>query len=167
MIGARDMAFPRLNALSYWLIPPAGLLMLASFFAGGAEAGWTAYVPLSIGGPPGQTLWALSVMLLGISGIFGAINFLTTIIMMRAPGLSFWRLPLFVWGMIATSTLILTATPVLTSGLIPAAIPVDLHVHDTFFVVAPLHFVLIGGSISAGYPGPSYFFPKITGRMYD
>jgi len=133
MIGARDMAFPRLNALSYWIIPPAGLLMIASFFAGGAEAGWTAYVPLSIGGPPGQTLWALSVMLLGISGIFGAINFLTTVIMMRAPGLTFWRLPLFVWGMIATSLLILTATPVLTSGLIMVAL--DRVVGTHFFTV--------------------------------
>jgi cytochrome c oxidase subunit 1 len=316
MIGARDMAFPRMNALSFWLIPPAGLLMLSSLFVGAAEAGWTAYVPLSIHGPPGQTLWALSVILLGSSSIMGAINFMTTIITMRAPGMTMWRLPLFVWGMIATSVLVLAATPVLTSGLILvafdrvigtqffavgsggdpvlwqnlfwfyshpavyimvlpamgiiseifpvfarkpifgyrmialssmaiavlgltvwahhmftsgmdprlrvpymvssmiiavptgvkifswlatiwygklrltspmlfalgfismfliggitgiflAAIPIDLHVHDSEFVVAHLHFVLFGGSVSAVFAGLYYWFPKITGRMFD
>src|SRR3990172_5399958 len=92
-IGARDMAFPRLNALSFWLLVPSGVLMLASFFVGAAEAGWTAYVPLSITGPDGQTLWAISVVLLGTSSMMGALNFVTTVFTMRAPRMTFLRLP--------------------------------------------------------------------------
>ncbi len=118
MIGARDMAFPRLNALSYWLFPVAGLILATSALVGPAESGWTAYAPLSTVVPDGQTLWALAVAVLGTSSIMGAINFLTTIITMRAEGMTFWSMPLFVWSMFATALIVLIATPMLTAGLI-------------------------------------------------
>ena len=113
MIGAPDMAFPRLNALSFWLLPLAGTMMLLSFLApGGAFAdGWTAYTPLSIDAPVGQTFFSIGVQFAGASSIMTALNFLVTIITMRAPGMSFFRLPLLVWANFATSLLVVIATP--------------------------------------------------------
>ncbi len=118
MIGAPDMAFPRLNALSYWLLPVAGALMLGSFLApGGAFAdGWTAYAPLSTNAPVGQTFFALGVQFAGASSIMTALNFLVTIITMRAPGMSFFRLPLLVWANFATSLLVVIATPFIAAS---------------------------------------------------
>src|SRR5215211_4534553 len=113
MIGAPDMAFPRLNALSYWMLPVAGILMLASFFAeGGAFAtGWIAYAPLSTETPLGQTFFNVAVQFAGASSIATALNFLVTIITMRAPGMTFWRMPLLVWANFTTSLLVVIATP--------------------------------------------------------
>jgi cytochrome c oxidase subunit I len=113
MIGAPDMAFPRLNALSYWLLPLGGLIMLGSFAApGGAFAnGWTAYAPLSEISPVGQNFFSLGVQFAGASSIATALNFLVTIITMRAPGMSFFRLPLLVWANFSTSLLVVIATP--------------------------------------------------------
>src|SRR4051794_9413487 len=98
MIGAPDMAFPRLNALSFWMLPIAGVMMLSSYFAeGGAFAtGWTAYAPLSTDTPMGQQFFTLGVQFAGASSIATALNFLVTIITMRAPGMTFWRMPLLV-----------------------------------------------------------------------
>jgi cytochrome c oxidase subunit 1 len=118
MIGAPDMAFPRLNALSYWLLPVAGAMMLGSFLApGGAFAdGWTAYTPLSIDMPVGQVFFSLGVQFAGASSIMTALNFLVTIITMRAPGMSFFRLPLLVWANFATSLLVVIATPFIAAS---------------------------------------------------
>ncbi|HEX6144367.1 MAG TPA: cbb3-type cytochrome c oxidase subunit I, partial [Geminicoccaceae bacterium] len=113
MLGAPDMAFPRLNALSFWLLPFAGILFIASFLVpGGAfDAGWTGYAPLSTGAPLGQSFFNIGVQFAGFSSILAAINFLVTIVTMRAPGMNFWRMPLLAWANLATSLLIVGATP--------------------------------------------------------
>ena len=114
MIGAPDMAFPRLNALCYWLLPVAGVMMMASFLVpdGGAfNTGWTAYAPLSTHAPLGQQFFTIGVQFAGTSSIMTALNFLVTIITMRAPGMTFWRMPLLVWANFTTSLLVVIATP--------------------------------------------------------
>jgi cytochrome c oxidase subunit 1 len=124
MIGARDMAFPVLNMLSFWTAVPATILMLAGFFVPGghAAAGWTSYAPLSAvveftGVNWGQNLWCISLFILGISSMMGSINYITTVINMRAPGMSLFRMPLVIWSLFITAILLLLALPVLTSGV--------------------------------------------------
>ena len=124
-IGAPDMAFPRLNMASFWISVPAGMIMLAGFFVQGghAGAGWTAYAPLSSdpeysGVYMGQILWLISLTILGFSSLAGAVNYITTVINMRAPGMTWFRLPLPVWALFVTSWLVLLAIPILTGGLI-------------------------------------------------
>ncbi len=124
-IGAPDMAFPRLNMASFWISVPAGAIMLASFFVqgGAAGAGWTSYAPLSAspefsGVRMGQILWLVSLTILGFSSLTGAVNYITTIINMRAPGMTWFRLPLPTWSLFITSWLLLLAIPILTGGLI-------------------------------------------------
>ncbi len=318
MIGAPDMAFPRLNALSFWLLPIAGLMMLASFFAPGGSfaSGWTAYAPLSTSAPIGQAFFTIGVQFAGASSIATALNFLVTIITMRAPGMSFFRMPLLVWANFSTSLLVVIATPFIAasqffvlldrslgfnffeagkggdvlmyqhvfwfyshpavyimmlpgfgiisevlavksrkpifgyrmmafsllaivalgftvwahhmftagvqtwirvpmmittciiavptgikifswlatlwrgvlhmdtpmlfalgfltmftlggiSGVMLAMVPFDLHVSKTYFIVAHIHYVLFGGSLFTIYAGVYYWFPKMTGRMFD
>jgi cytochrome c oxidase subunit 1 len=318
MIGAPDMAFPRLNALSYWLLPIAGLMMLGSFFAPGGSfaSGWTAYATLSTSAPIGQVFFTIGVQFAGASSIATALNFLVTIITMRAPGMSFFRMPLLVWANFSTSLLVVIATPFVAasqffvlldrglgfnffnpdgsgdvlmyqhvfwfyshpavyimmlpgfgivseilavkarkpifgyrmmafsllaivvlgftvwahhmfvsgmqpwirvpmmvttaiiavptgikifswlatlwrgvlrldtpmlfalgfltmftlggiSGVMLAMIPLTIHVSDTYFIVAHIHYVLFGGSLFTIYAGVYYWFPKMTGRMYD
>jgi cytochrome c oxidase subunit 1 len=318
MLGAPDMAFPRLNALSYWLLPIAGIMMLSSFLVpGGAfAAGWTGYAPLSVHQPLGTIFFNMGVQWAGASSIMTALNFLVTIITMRAPGMTFWRMPLLVWANFTTSLLVVIATPFIAgsqffvmfdrimhtnffetdgggyplgyqhifwfyshpavyimmlpgfgiasevisamsrkpifgyrlmalslmailvlgfsvwahhmfvsgmapwlrvpmmvttlmiavptgikvfswlatmwegkinfstpmlwaggfvsmfvigglSGIYLGAVPIDIHVSDTYFVVAHIHYVLFGGSLFTIFAGIYYWFPKMTGRMYD
>jgi cytochrome c oxidase subunit I len=318
MIGAPDMAFPRLNALSFWLLPIAGIMMMLSFFAPGGSfaTGWTAYAPLSTTAPIGQEFFTIGVQFAGASSIATALNFLVTIITMRAPGMSFFRMPLLVWANFSTSLLVVIATPFVAasqffilldralqfnffdafqggdvlmyqhvfwfyshpavyimmlpgfgivseviavkarkpifgyrmmafsllaivvlgftvwahhmfvsgmqpwiripmmvttaiiavptgikifswlatlwrgvlrldtpmlfalgfitmftlggiSGVMLAMIPLTIHVSDTYFIVAHIHYVLFGGSLFTIYAGVYYWFPKMTGRMYD
>ena len=118
MIGAPDMAFPRLNALSFWMLPIAGIMMIASFLAPGGSfaTGWTAYAPLSTDTPIGQMFFTVGVQFAGASSIATALNFLVTIITMRAPGMSFWRMPLLVWANFSTSLLVVIATPFIAAS---------------------------------------------------
>lgn len=318
MIGARDMAFPKLNAVAFWMVPPAGVLLISSLVVGDApDAGWTSYPPLSlVTGQVGEGIWIMSVLLLGTSSILGALNFFVTILKMRIPGMGVHQMPLFCWAMLATSTITLISTPVLAgalillafdllagtmffnptgggdpvvyqhmfwfyshpavyimilpffgaisevipvharkpvfgykaiaysslaisflglivwahhmftsgvpgwlrmffmittmviavptgikvfswlatlwggklrlnsallfamgfvgtfviggiSGVMLAAVPFDIHVHDTYFVVAHLHYVLFGGSVLGIYAGYYHWFPKVTGRMIN
>ncbi len=132
MIGAEDMAFPRLNAVAFWLTPPAGILLLSSFFVGAPQAGWTSYPPLSLlSGKWGQEIWILSLLLIGTSSILGALNFITTILKMRIPDMDIHSMPLFCWSMLATSALILLSTPVLAAALI--LLSFDLIAGTAFF----------------------------------
>ena len=122
LIGARDMAFPRLNMLSFWTMAAATAILTASFFVplGPPQAGWTAYATLStaIGTPgPGQTLWVVAVYLNGASSIMGAVNYITTVIRLRAPGMTWFRMPVTVWGFFLTSILNALFVPVLAAGM--------------------------------------------------
>ena len=140
-IGAPDMAFPRINMASFWIAVPAGLLMVAGFFVEGghAGAGWTSYAPLSAnpewsGVSLGQQIWCLSLIILGMSSIIGATNYITTVINMRAPGMTWFRLPLSIWALFITSILLLLAIPILSGAAIMLLF--DQSLGTRFFLVA-------------------------------
>ncbi len=119
-VGAPDMAFPKLNMMSYWMYLPGGLLMLFSFFlpGGAPNSGWTSYPPLSVIATQGQTIWIIGMIFLITSSLLGSINFIVTIFQLRAKGLSFMRLPFFVWAQLITSFLLLLAFPPLEAAAI-------------------------------------------------
>ncbi len=110
LIGAQDMAFPRLNAFAFWLAVPASLILVSAIFFGGWETGWTGYPPLSVRGPLGVQMFFLGVFFAGWSSIVGALNLIATIVRMRAPGMSWFRMPIFAWGTLATMLIALTGT---------------------------------------------------------
>jgi cytochrome c oxidase subunit I len=110
LVGAHDMAFPRLNAFAYWIAVPASVLMLMSLILGGFDTGWTGYPPLSARAPVGMQMFFLGVFTAGWSSILGSLNVIATVIRMRAKGMTAMRLPIFVWASVATSIIALTAT---------------------------------------------------------
>src|SRR6266567_4242880 len=253
-IGALDMAFPRVNALSFWLLPVSALTILSGLFVkgGAAASGWTNYVPISVQQGAGEDLWIAGLMLAGAASILGAINFIVTILRLRAPGMTMSRLPIFTWSTLATSLLVVLATPVLTAGLIMlfadrrlgttffdpgrggdvllwqhvfwffghpevymliliptgvlffnwlatmrkgklrfeppmlfalgfvamfliggldgvwmASPAMDFAIHDTYWVVAHIHYVLFGGTVFGVMAGFYYWFPKVSGRLLN
>ncbi len=124
-LGAPDMAFPRLNMASFWIAFSAGILMMAGFFVEGghAAAGWTAYAPLSAdpewtGVSGGQQIWLLSIAILGLASIMGALNYITTVVNLRAPGMTWFRMPLSIWALFVTAILVLLAIPILSGAAI-------------------------------------------------
>jgi cytochrome c oxidase subunit 1 len=116
MVGARDMAFPKANALSYWMLPLAILLVAVNPLLGGFDSGWTAYPPLSQQANLGQQAYLMAFVTVGASSILSAINFLVTVFRMRAPGMTLLRMPIFVWAMTVTASLALIATSVVAAA---------------------------------------------------
>src|SRR6202789_714459 len=134
MIGARDMAFPRLNALSFWLLLFGGIVFYSTLFFHPPSAGWWSYPPLSesLYSPSGgQDAWIFLIHITGISSLVGAINFYATIVNMRAPGMSWNRLPLFVWTVLVYATLLIIALPVVAGAV--TMLLTDRHFGTHFF----------------------------------
>ena len=136
MIGAPDMAFARMNNWSFWLLPPAALLLVSSFFVpGGAPAaGWTIYAPLSTQMGPGMDLGIFALHIMGASSIMGSINIVTTILNMRAPGMTLMKMPLFVWTWLITAYLLIAVMPVLAGAI--TMVLTDRHFGTNFFNAA-------------------------------
>ncbi len=131
MIGAEDVAFPRVNALSYWIVPPVAILLILTPFFGGFDSGWTAYPPLSVVNANGQLLFLLAFLTFGLSSIFGGLNFTTTILKLRAPGMTLMRMPIFVWSVLGASLIAVTATQFVAFGLLMVIL--DRVVGTSFF----------------------------------
>jgi cytochrome c oxidase subunit I len=163
MLGAPDMAFPRLNALSYWLLPIAGVMFVSSFLAPGGPfaAGWTGYAPLSTDTPVGSMFFNMGVQWAGASSILTALNFLVTIITMRAPGMTFWRMPLLVWANFTTSLLVVIATPFIAGSQF--FVMFDRVMHTSFFVPKDGGYVLGYQHIFWFYSHPAVYIMMLPG----
>ncbi|NBD22159.1 cytochrome c oxidase subunit I [Aquabacterium fontiphilum] len=135
-IGASDMAFARMNNFSFWLMPPAAIILVGSFFmpGGATSAGWTLYPPLSIQMQPGMDAAIFAIHLLGASSVMGAINIIVTILNMRAPGMSLMKMPLFCWSWLITAYLLIAVIPVLAAAI--TMILTDRHFGTSFFNAA-------------------------------
>jgi cytochrome c oxidase subunit I len=166
-IGALDMAFPRVNALSFWMLPLAGIVLFSSYLLGGpADAGWTQYTPLSEGiGAQGNSigtdLWVVALLLVGTSSILGSVNFITTIFNMRAPGMTMFRMPLFTWTMLVTSLLVLLATPVFTAAL--AMLFIDRNLGGSFFNPAKGGIAILWQNVFWFYSHPAVYVMVLPG----
>jgi cytochrome c oxidase subunit I len=167
-IGALDMAFPRVNALSFWMLPLAGVVLFSGYALGGpADAGWTEYPPLSEGvgaqnaGSIGTDLWIIALLLVGTSSILGAVNFLTTIFNMRAPGMTMFRMPLFTWTVLVTSLLVLLATPVFTAAL--AMLLIDRNLGGSFFNPAHGGIAVLWQNVFWFYSHPAVYVMVLPG----
>ena len=165
-IGAPDMAFPKVNMASYWAVFVGGIIMLSSFFVpgGAAKSGWTSYVPLAgiadtgPGHNPifnGQTLWLIGFIFLITSSLLGAINFIATIIQLRAKGLTWMRLPFFVWAQFVTAFLLLLAFPPLEAGIIMQLM--DRVAATSFFMPAGL---VVNGAAMQISDGQKWTLPQ-------
>jgi cytochrome c oxidase subunit 1 len=166
-IGALDMAFPRVNALSFWMLPLAGITLYSSYLLGGpADAGWTQYAPLSEGvGAQGNSigidLWIVALLLVGTASILGAVNFITTIFNMRAPGMTMFRMPLFTWTILVTSLLVLLATPVFASALVMLLI--DRNLGGSFFNPANGGIAVLWQNVFWFYSHPAVYVMVLPG----
>src|SRR5436190_20494344 len=165
-IGALDMAFPRVNALSFWMLPLAGIALFSGYLTGGAAcAGWTEYPVVSLqpcgSSTAGTDLWIVALLLVGTSSILGAVNFITTIFNMRTPGMTMFRMPLFTWTMLVTSLLVLLATPVFASALVMLLI--DRNLGGSFFNPANGGIAVLWQNVFWFYSHPAVYVMVLPG----
>ncbi len=162
MLGADDMAFPRLNALSFWMLPTAGVMMVASLFWQGFGAGWTAYAPLASDYQTvSQLFFNIGVQFAGTSSILTAVNFIVTILTMRAPGMTLWRMPLLVWANLTTSALVVLGTPFVAGSQFMLLF--DHVMHTDFFNYQSGGAVLLYQHVFWFYSHPAVYIMMLPG----